>query len=195
MRLQLLMALFLLLIQFSCESCRALEAVDDAGVDAKFLLLAIRSKDVAGLSQIDQVLREIKIDREYCRANLQAQQLPIRCFKLIRAEVEQLLLTEAQADRERQWLSALCIRRAGAIKSIKAIENRRDGVTNFEDLPESCRAAVNSRLSDMRYAAGESSPAQLFDRRFSIGPNLEVRPKGPDDSESIRSPPALRRRR
>jgi hypothetical protein len=169
-RSPLFLALLLLLGQFTCARVNA-----DVAVEAKALHLTLRAKSRSELAQIDENLADLKRDREFCRAQLQAERLPTRCFRVVRAEFTAGLLSAGQVQRETEWLERLCLRRVKEIKSFAEFE----GLSDLDGLSQACRVQVEMRWGDLRYRQESENPAGLFAERFTeasdgVGPKVEV---------------------
>jgi hypothetical protein len=171
------------IFQFACV--RIVHAAPTIDKDLS-LKAVMRAKKAEDLSRVTDASIELEKNRAECQANLAAGRLPYRCFKVIRDEVSQGLLTVAQSQREDEWLTRICLKRAEALRSMDEAET---GLAKAEenDLPADCRTAVDRRWGDLRYKEEAENPAALFGRRTAVGPNLEPLTDGEHVNQGSRS--------
>jgi hypothetical protein len=160
------LAIILFILEvFVCPRCaRAAEgrAVSEVEGLEDFELRALRrARRTSDLATVKRVA-SLNSERASCSARLKAGLLPAFCFKVLHDEAALGLMSTIAANRERTWLTRVCVERARASERWPDLQT----FLNSDFLPTQCREIVERRLSDLRYRDEEEKPASLFSRRL-----------------------------
>lgn len=133
----------------------------------------LRAKSPIALSLVSERHRLLDSKRAVCSARLKSHGSPSSCFQVLKLEEQIGLLTRAQADDQRAWLTKACEANAKASSAWDELETWQADAL----VPESCRRFARERLSDLKYQAESGSPQNLFERRFGVrtlGPDFDL---------------------
>ena len=140
----------------------------DDGLDS-LLHATMRATDSETLRRTVAELRQLTSSRAQCKIELKSKRIPVDCYRVLKQEALQAVLTSLQQRKQIKLLDKVCLERSKAESSIEVLAE----IESKGQISAQCRHSVDDRLLDLRYQSELTAPDVLFETRETYGTVFE----------------------